>query len=240
VPAVPTYTVQDVIDKARRRIGIYGSSFVTDIQETLQECNDSLQELDEELARVVGESLYHKFQDLSTVAGTATYDITGLFGTGPPTEQVTPLRWVGVYLIRDEIAVPLSRLRRATVTTTSQRSWRSAEPRYTLGVVHPDFLFVTPPPDGVYDLSVEYIPRRSALGLSDPVGMYFEAGYEYVVLDLMRKWLKKEESDTVDVEADKQRYLARLIDLMTPKDQGDVVTVADGRALQSTDDGWWR
>jgi hypothetical protein len=175
---VATYTLQQLANKIRRRLGVFGSSFVADSSDGVDEINDSIATMDEELVRIAGIYQSLAFEAFATTPGTREY----AFGTVTPSLALPVLRWLGVGLLQDNVLLPLSPLGENDIILQDARSWTSTRPRYKITALGIGF---SHPPDAAETVVVKAVPSRGRLALVDPVEVYWEQQYEWVTLDVM-------------------------------------------------------
>lgn len=210
--------------RTRERADMVNSTFLTDAATSLDALiNEGVQELHQLLVQHYGENYTVSSSSTSTVAGTSTYALPSDF-----------FKLLGVDLVMS-----------ATETYDLKRfNWKERNiykgasqwgaltlPQYSLEGSN---LRVYPAPAGVYTLTMWYVPMLSLL-VSGSDTVNFANGWErFVVLSSAIKAMKKEESDTRDLERELNILKADIIAGAESRDEGAPNQAVDQEAIDNT------
>lgn len=210
--------------RARERADMVNSTFITDAATSLDALiNEGVQELHELLIEHYGENYSVSSSSTSTVAGTSTYALPSDF-----------FKLLGVDLAlssTDTYDLKRFNWKERNVFKGASQWGALTLPQYSLEGSN---LRVYPAPAGVYTLTIWYVPMLALLANgSDTVN--FPNGWErYVVLAAAIKALKKEESNTQDLERELNILKADIIARAENRDTGAPNQAVDQEAIDET------
>lgn len=217
-------TLTTLRSRVRERADMVNSTFLQDTATSLDALiNEAVQELHELLTQHYGENYKMSQSSVSTVAGQSSYAL--------PTDFY---KLLGV-----DLTIASDQPRDLKRYTFKERNVMRASAQWG-GLVMPQYnledsnIVLYPTPSGVYPLVLYYVPMLPLLvDPSDTVN--FPNGYErYVVLSAAVKALKKEESDTRDLERELGTLEAKIITGAESRDAGAPKQAVDQEAVDNS------
>lgn len=203
-----TRTLLELRTECRQRTEMEGSTFIADAELT-RYLNQSIAKLYGKLVRAYGEQYFRSVSVVSTGAGSDTVALPTTF-----------FKLLGVDVTIGGIVQslePLDWSRRAEYANVGA-VWASGYP--IVYAIQPAKLQLYPTPNGVYSLSMHYIPHAVVL-VSDSETLDGYSGWEhYVVLDTCIAMLAKEESDTKDLRLERDDIEKQIDELAGSRDEG--------------------
>lgn len=225
-------TAINLIDRARQRADFVSSTFVSD-SELLNWCRESYRELHDLMVEAYGEYYFLTLVDLSVFA--LSTSITSL----------SPLI-LKVLRIERNVNNKARQMRRlefeSVVLDYDTYAWND-ETDIQAAVIN-GALMVQPIPNTTQTVRIWYVPDVTLGATGDTIDVHSERWLEYIVCSLAIKMRIKEESDTVDLERELERLRARIVSVVSPRDQGASQRSIDVRGddpdLSDLDwgDGW--
>jgi hypothetical protein len=215
-------TLATLRTRARQRADMANTAFVSDSELTTL-VNESADELHDLLVSKLGDDYFTKVGAFSTVANVETVSL-----------PVDFLKLLGVELQSGSDWVTLRRYMQ-----TERNSFRSALvfpgnwPRYRLEAGLVRFL---PAPAGVLNGRFIYIPSRTQLSADGDTFEGFNGWETYIVVDVARKCLEKEESDASHLVAEKAAVMARIEVAAANRDAGEPQKLVDTDGPRYGDD----
>lgn len=235
------YNRSELRAKVRQRLGWPSTdSFVVDA-ELNDMIADSTMELWDLLATMHGSGFMAEENTLTTVAGTASYDLSGM--TTDPVGRIIRVHCD----LGGSVLTPFKRGDLGVhVFSSSTQGWSyGSEVTYFLrwqGDITQPWITFDPAPQAVHSVSI-WLQDRDVI-LADDVTDNPLGHDEYIVLDTAIKCRVKEEGDASALMAQKDAYQARLERLARPVDVGQPPTISDARsafglASGSREESWW-
>lgn len=208
-------TLATIRDRARKRADMENSSFWTDAQITA-EINASIKRLYAFLVESYKDDYFYATTTVASVAGTADYalpaDFYKLLGVDVG-QGANPSRWVR-----------LTKFRLAQRNTRPNQATYLRDYKYRLKGSNISFI---PTPQAGLTFQLHYVPTFTALSAdADPFDTI--NGYDdLVVLDVARKLLQSEESDTSEVEREMRERMTEIRQDAETRDAGEPGQVTD-------------
>ena len=205
-----TRTLAELRTECRQRTEMEGSTFVADAELT-RYLNQSIAKLHGKLVRAYGDQYFRTASTVSTVAGTDTVVLPTTF-----------FRLLGVDVVIGGITQslePIDWSRRADYANVGA-VWSAGYPIvYSIGASGGK-LQLYPVPNGVYSLTMHYIPHATVLASDSDTFDGYSGWEHYVVLDTCIAMLAKEESDTKDLRLERDDVEKQIDDLAGSRDDG--------------------
>jgi hypothetical protein len=203
-----TRTRAELVAEAKDRADMENSEHVSDTQ-WARYVNQSAAALYDEIADEF-EGDFASTTSISTVAGTSTYSLGATFYR---LASVPPYVSIGGsqrrLLPMDIDAVP-------SLLNAGNSGWSTGQLYYRL--INDDKIQILPAPDGVYTLTVWFIPAFQDMSGDASTYDGRNGWEEWVVLDAAIKAIMKEEGDASGLVAERDAKLARLKARMRHKD----------------------
>lgn len=216
-----TYTATELETKIRTEAGLTGSTAVTSA-EILSLIDTYYTELYDLLIAAYGQPYFRRTLTISTVAGTAEYELDTDTGAGTERDVLDVLGvQIALDASTDVLLDPADYFAvRATLATCKNASWRSLgiRPIYNRAGSN---LIIAPAPDGVYTMTVHYVPCAAKISAGATKVDGCNGWERYIVVACLVALAGAEESDPSVWLAELARLKER-IQLRAPK------RVADG------------
>jgi hypothetical protein len=205
-------TFQELIDQSKDRADMTGSSFVTDPQWKTY-INKSKDVLYDHLIGAYGEDYYTTSYDLTLVAGTESYSLPSDF-----------YKLVSVELnIGGSEYIPLNRFSLRNRGRGFYNRYYNVYKYRLLG----DNIHFTPNPSTGTTVKLWYIPLATNLSLTTDELKGFNGWEEFIIIDAAIKAMRKEETDSSDLERDRAVLVNRLNAKKRNRDAANPMKVKD-------------
>lgn len=228
-------TLTTMILQAREAADMVGSAFVTDAEITSL-INAYVAELYDLLVQSYGPAFYASSFTFNTVAAQREYNLPTGVTTGADFYQ---LLGIDVDLGGGDIisAVPFDFYSRNKFSNDA--SYLRGQPIYYR--LHGSQIWLIPAPDGVYPVTVHYVPAAPTLSAGGVTTFDGVNGFErYVIVSAAIAMLQKEESDPSVFLAEKASLTARIQSMSKHRDAGMPERIVDvrGRPYSRLRGGW--
>lgn len=221
-------TLAELKFQSRLRADKVGSTFIKD-DELLTYINSSYAELYDLLVGAYGNEYYEQEHSFSTVGNTRRYDLPDDF-----------YKLVGVdYVIGPTSVLTLKPYQFNERNRYQQGTYWSA----LVGIYGPKYRLVNeaiefaPIPDGSYNIKLHYVPACPKLVDDSDTANGVNGWEEYIIVDVARKMLIKEETDVTELNKHKDALLARINLMAENRDAGQSFRVTDVTSSWVEDEG---
>lgn len=215
-----TITLADLRTKSRQRANKEGSGFIQN-PELNGYINDSATKLYDLLVGAYGNDYYAKSASITTIFNQELYDVPEDF-----------YKLLGIdYILGPQQFLTLkpyqfNERNRFRIGTFWNAIRGVAGPRYRLTVNKLSFL---PVPDAGYNLELHYIPACPVMVDDTDTFDGINGWEEFIILDAAMKMLKKEETDTSDLQREFDAITLRINTMAENRDAGQSFRVTDVR-----------
>lgn len=209
-------TLQELIDDSRDRADMVGSTFISDSQFT-RYINKSKDALYDYLIGAYGEDYYTKDFDFNLVGGTDSYSLPSDF-----------YKLVSVEF--DLGGGEFLPLKRFSMRDRGRGYFNRYYNTYKYRLMNDQIIF-TPNPSTGSSMKLWYVPLATNLvNLTDTL-KGFSGWEEFIIIDVAIKAMRKEESDTVELERDRIGMVDRLNKMRMNRDAANPKRVKDTSSI---------
>jgi len=205
-------TFQTLIDESKDRADMVGSSFVSDDQ-WKKYINKSKDVLYDHLIGAYGEDYYTTSYDITLVAGTDSYDLPSDF---------YKVCSVEINIGNNEY-LPLKRF---SLRNRGRGFYNRYYNVYKYRIIG-DKIYFTPNPSTGTTVKLWYVPLATNLVETTDTLKGFNGWEEFIILDAAIKAMRKEESDTSDLERDRAIFEMKLDKKKRNRDAANPMRVKD-------------
>lgn len=216
-------TFQELIDESKDRADMVGSSFISDSQWE-KYINKSKDVLYNKLVSAYGNDYYTKDADITMISGQGSYDLPSDF---------FKLTSVEIDIGGAEY-IPLKRFdmrNRSRGYFNFNRYHNTYRYRLLADKIH-----FTPQPSNGTTIKIWYVPLATNLASPADTLKGYSGWEEYIILDAAIKAMRKEESDTADLERDRAVFDDQLKEIRHNRDAANPKKVKDVSSGYSYDD----
>ena len=218
-----TVTLTELLSRVRTRADMVGSDFVTDTELTYW-INESIRSLYDMLVKAYGEDYFISSKSFNTVSGQSEY---ALDASPVSISDFYKLKGVDVVFSTDDVRT----LRRFTFRDRNryspQATWTSGGAKAIVYRLQGGKLWLLPAPVGVYAVKVWYVPAFTALATGASTFDGINGWEKWVVAEVARKALMKEESDVSELNQELGAYKVEIEAMIAVRDVGEEEKATD-------------
>lgn len=224
-----TVTFAQLISSSKDRANMEKSTLITDAQwkEYVNKSKDSLYDM---LISAYSDEYYVTTYTFNTVVGTTSYALPATF-----------YKLISCSLKSGDDYLRLKKFSYQDRNRNSYLPYRSNLFKFRYEYrVSGDNIVLDPVPSANDTIELIYIPKAVNLVNDNDVLEGFNGWEEYIILDVAIKALRKEESDTSDLERDLFRLTDRLEKMADSRDIGQPAKIIDTSTSRGRrDNGWY-